>query len=231
MSYSTEDLMDRYGVSRPGIIKFVNAHLSDINKDGNVHAKKIGKEWAFDAEAVKAIDELKNRGVTVVDDAVQADRIKLLQEQITELQQQLLQEKTANEIAQSKIIGLLEKQQSVVLLEQTTKRAEQAEAEVKSLQAQAQAEAEERGLLKAQVEAKENQIIGIKQESERLMAELKQQHEAELTNINSVNKANIEELEKQYGAAKEKQQTEIEKLKDDLEAEKNKSWWQKLWGN
>lgn len=231
MSYSTEDLMERYGVSRPGIIKFVNAHLSDINKDGNVHAKKIGKEWAFDAEAVKAIDELKNRGVTVVDDAVQADRIKLLQEQITELQQQLLQEKTANEIAQSKIIGLLEKQQSVVLLEQTTKRAEQAEAEVKSLQAQAQAEAEERGLLKAQVEAKENQIIGIKQESERLMAELKQQHEAELTNINSVNKANIEELEKQYGVAKEKQQAEIEKLKDDLEAEKNKSWWQKLWGN
>lgn len=220
MSYSTEDLMDRYGVSRPGIIKFVNAHISDINKDGNVHAKKIGKEWAFDAEAVRVIDELKNRGVTVVDDAVQADRIKLLQEQIKELQQQLLQEKTANQIAQSKIIGLLEKQQSVVMLEQTTQRAEKAEAEVRLLQAKAESEAEERGLLKAQIEVKENQILGVKQEAERQILELKQRHDAELTNINAVNQANVEEIEKQ--------RVEVERLRTELEAEKNKSWWQKI---
>lgn len=223
MSYSTEDLMDRYGVSRPGIIKFVNAHISDINKDGNVHAKKIGKEWAFDAEAVRVIDELKNRGVTVVDDAVQADRIKLLQEQIKELQQQLLQEKTANQIAQSKIIGLLEKQQSVVMLEQTTQRAEKAEAEVRLLQAKAESEAEERGLLKAQIEVKENQILGVKQEAERQILELKQQHDAVLTNINAVNQANAEEIEKH--------RVEVERLRTELEAEKNKSWWQKFWGN
>lgn len=220
MSFSTDDLMERYGVSRPGIIKFVNAHIDDINKDGDVHAKKIGKEWVFDAEAVKVIDELKNRGVTVVDDAVQADRIKQLLEQISELKTELLQEKTANQIAQSKIIGLLEKQQSVVMLEQTTQRAEKAEAEVRLLQAKAESEAEERGLLKAQIEVKENQILGVKQEAERQILELKQRHDAELTNINAVNQANVEEIEKQ--------RVEVERLRTELEAEKNKSWWQKI---
>lgn len=216
-SYTTDDLMFRYNVSRPAITKFVNAHLEEINADNIIHAKKVGKDWYFDAEAVRIIDGLKNRGVTVVDDAMQADRLSELQEQIIDLQKQLAAEKDENKLAQKKIIALLEQNKNVALLEQTTKRAEQAEAEVKSLQAQAKNEAEERGLLKAQIKAKENQIQGI----ERQIAELKQQHEAELTNVNAVNQSRITELEKQHNAI-------TEKLQQDITNYNNRSFWQKL---
>lgn len=221
MSYSADDLMKRYNVSRPGLLKFVNAHINEINKDGQVYAKKVGKEWVFDEAAVKVIDELKSRGVTVVDDALQADRIHELTERINELQQQLIKEKTANELAQGRIISLLEQQQKVVLLEQTTQRAEKAEIEVKHLQDQAQKDAEERGELRAQIQAKETELFQVQQRSDKQLADLQQRHAEEITNINNVNQANIEQLQKQHDAVKRK-------LQDDILAYENRSFWQKL---
>lgn len=234
-SYTTDDLMLRYNVSRPAITKFINAHLKEINSD-STHAKKVGKDWHFDAEAIKIIDSLKNRGVTVVDDAMQADRLQELQEEITNLYKRLDAERDQKELAQQKIIALLEQNKNIALLEQTIQRAETAEATVKQLQKQAEAAAEEKGEIKARLQVTVEQLQQTKQEHEQQIQELKQQHEISINNISNINTANLKQIQDQQAEINSQHQqlavmqTETARLRDKLKEVEQKSWWQKIFG-
>lgn len=115
--YDIKKLSVRYGISEAGIRKFINENLGKINQSG-IHVKKVGKSFTADEEAVKIIDQLRNVGVTVVEEAVSDDRILKLTEENSQLKTQLLlvmkelaeankEAKTAyKELAESKVLQI-----------------------------------------------------------------------------------------------------------------------------
>ena len=68
--------MERYGATSAAIRKFINSKIDIINKDG-IHAKKIGRSWHFDSEAVKIIDELRNADIEILTQENEKLRIAL----------------------------------------------------------------------------------------------------------------------------------------------------------
>lgn len=182
--YSAEQLAERYGISKVGLIKFARTNLAEINKDGqNAYQLETGKkEWQFTDAAVKIIDKIRGSGVTVIAGGDNARVIELLeqvstlktvianqqQEQI-KLQQQLLDERAAR-------VALLEEQKESVRLLAT---------------AQASTEA-----LNGRIDDLQTRIDRAEQERD----ELRQQAEAEQ-----------------------------HRLQAELQKERNKSWWDRLW--
>ncbi|MBR1727919.1 MAG: hypothetical protein IJ728_00100 [Selenomonadaceae bacterium] len=60
-TYRISDLIKRYSIRTPqGIRKFVKSNLVKINAEGE-HAKILRGEWVFDEEAVRIMDELRDR--------------------------------------------------------------------------------------------------------------------------------------------------------------------------
>ena len=60
--------MNRYGITRPGIIKFVQKNLEEINKN-EIYAQKKNGEWVFDDEAIAIIDKLRDTGnITIIEE-------------------------------------------------------------------------------------------------------------------------------------------------------------------
>lgn len=90
MAATVRDLMERYNVTRPGIIQFVKAHLDEINADGE-HAVITKGEWNFDKEAVKKIDELRKYGAVEIVQGIENDKIMVLREE----NERLLRENSA----------------------------------------------------------------------------------------------------------------------------------------
>ena len=80
MAATVRDLMERYNVTRPGIIQFIKAHLDEINADGE-HAAITKGEWNFDKEAVKKIDELRKYGAVEIIQGIENDKIMVLREE------------------------------------------------------------------------------------------------------------------------------------------------------
>ena len=98
---NTQDLMNRYKISKSGIRLFINRNLSKINADGIEHAKQTSEGWLFDAEAVKRIDELRGFSQIAIVEQQESETIKELQQENENLRQLLL-------IAQSKLIKVQE---------------------------------------------------------------------------------------------------------------------------
>lgn len=176
--YSAEQLAERYGISKVGLIKFARTNLAEINKDGqNAYQLETGKkEWQFTDAAVKIIDKLRGAGVTVIAGGDDARVIELLQEAstlktvIAKLQQQLLDERAAH-------VALLEEQkESIRRLASAQASSEALNGRIDDLQARAERAEQERDEIRKQADA----------EKHRLQAELQQ--------------------------------------------ERNKSWWDRLWG-
>ena len=94
---NTQDLMNRYKISKSGIRLFINRNLSKINADGIEHAKQTSEGWLFDAEAVRIIDELRSFSQVSVIEQEETERIKELQNEIENLKNLLL-------ISQSQLI-------------------------------------------------------------------------------------------------------------------------------
>lgn len=94
---NTQDLMNRYKISKSGIRLFINRNLSKINADGIEHAKQTSEGWLFDAEAVRIIDELRGFSQVSVIEQEETERIKELQSEIENLKNLLL-------ISQSQLI-------------------------------------------------------------------------------------------------------------------------------
>ena len=74
--FSVTALMERYVATSAAIRKFINSKIDIINKDG-IHAKKIGRSWRFDSEAVKIIDELRNADIEILTQENEELRIAL----------------------------------------------------------------------------------------------------------------------------------------------------------
>lgn len=174
--YSAEQLAERYGISKVGLIKFVRTNLAEINKDErNAYQAGSKNEWHFTADAVKIIDKLRGAGVTVIAGGDDARVIELLEQVSTlktvianqqqnqiELQQQLLDERAAR-------VALLEEQK----------------------------------------------------ESVRLLATAQASTEA----LN----ARINRAEQERDELRQKAEAEQHRLQAELQKERNKSWWDRLW--
>lgn len=183
--YSAEQLAERYGISKVGLIKFARTNLAEINKDGqNAYQLETGKkEWQFTDAAVKIIDKIRGSGVTVIAGGDDARVIELLEEVSSlktiiasqqqdkiRLQQQLLDERAA------RVVLLEEQKESVRLLATAQASTEALNARIDDLQQRADQAEQERDELRQKAEA------------------------------------------------------ERHRLQLELQKERDKSWWDKLWG-
>lgn len=53
--YNIKYLVNRYGIKRQSVQWYIDKYRNTLNDD-QVHAKKIGKEWRFTAQAVNILD-------------------------------------------------------------------------------------------------------------------------------------------------------------------------------
>lgn len=86
-----QELMKRYGMTTAqGMTRTIRAHLDELNADGQQHAKKVGKEWQLDAEAIKKLDELRGLTRSEAIQNVENAEIRALTEDVRNLQTALL---------------------------------------------------------------------------------------------------------------------------------------------
>lgn len=99
-----QELMKRYGMTTAqGMTRMIRAHLEEINADGQQHAKKVGKEWQLDAEAVKKLDELRGLTRSEAIQNVENAEIRALTEDVHNLQTALLHSQQETVEAQKQV--------------------------------------------------------------------------------------------------------------------------------
>ena len=216
-TYSITDLMNRYNMTRQGVQQFLTRHLSELNTQGVEHAAKVKGDWIIDSTALERLDAMRgyNDSVVLASEVKQLSKIEELQQQIIELKEaaNLMREQHHRETNQlrDKIMELTGQAHSAQLLLSTAQSGqEQAEAANAGLQAQLSKTAKElddlRGENKELLE-KNGKLAGI-------LSTMGDKN----TEINTL-KNNIAQKD-----------IENKKLQEQLAAEKNKSWWQKLIG-
>ena len=84
-----KELAGHFGVSIQTMTEYVKRHLDEINADGSHAALRAGK-WAFDAEAVQKLEELRGFGIAGVMEAVESKKVKNLEVTVDNLQVALL---------------------------------------------------------------------------------------------------------------------------------------------
>lgn len=114
--WSVNDLMKRYNINRASLIEYAKAKIDIINKD-DIHAKKAGKEWQFDAEAVRILDELRGYGIVIENyDSPEKARIAELEKELEEARTFMAAAQAENSRQKDKIIELLEEKAEAVKL-------------------------------------------------------------------------------------------------------------------
>lgn len=151
--WTINDLMKRYGINRASMTEYAKSKIDIINKDG-VHAKKSGKEWQFDAEAVRILDELRGYGVTVENyDTPEKAKIAELEKELEEARKFMAAAQAENSRQKDKIIELLENEKSNIrLLSAAESDLKIAEANKERQQKQIEEQTEEFARLKAELE-------------------------------------------------------------------------------
>lgn len=245
-AYRVDDLMERYGISRVAVIKFLTKYLDRIN-EGDVHVKKVGREWVIDDEAVKLMDEIRNHGVTPVDVAREADAYTSILEENHNLQVALHAMRDKYEAKQEELTAaikaLAEAKQPAMLLEANYERAksdlEAANAKLNEVNlvnsqlirdtetAKGQVEADKTIISEKEkrIEELTEQVNSVNSEREATLAQV-----ATLTTSLNAAEAKASAAEQAKQAAAEASNAELAALRLELEAEKKKSWWQKLFG-
>lgn len=84
-----KEIAGHFGVSIQTMTEYVKRHLDEINADGSHAALRAGK-WAFDAEAVRKMEELRGFGIAGVMEAVESQKVKDLEVTVDNLQVALL---------------------------------------------------------------------------------------------------------------------------------------------
>lgn len=84
-----KELAGHFGVSIQTMTEYAKRHLDEINADGSHAALRAGK-WAFDAEAVQKLEELRGFGIAGVMEAVESKKVKDLEVTVDNLQVVLL---------------------------------------------------------------------------------------------------------------------------------------------
>ena len=206
--WSINDLMKRYGINRASMTEYAKAKIDIINKD-DIHAKKAGKEWQFDAEAVRILDELRGYGVAVENyDSPEKAEIAELKRELEEARKFMAAAQTENSRQKDKIIELLEtKDKLLVERGETTKLLADFEANRKIAEDEKQRLLEMNSKAEAELQAKENRLAVA--ENGRVEAEVRN-----------------EILQKELESTK----SELESTKSELTKEKNKSFWERWFG-
>ena len=229
--YKSDELMARYSLSSAAFRKYVNAKLDVINEDGK-HAWKQSNEWLFDEVAVRKLDSLRGYGTTIVEKADDSEEVLRLRDEISTLKTTMLglmkeladaqgEAKNAyKELADAKILAL----ESKLMKDQLIKAEEEA-AENKAAYIEAQhklsAITNEHNELQLYAKLVEGRFKDEKEHSTSLEQNL--QHESARNNLLSNNIAAVEERNSEL-------QEEVNKLRSELEEERAKSLWQRIFG-
>ena len=212
--YTLTDLMQRYGRTRQALQQYIVAHQSELNSDGE-HVKKIKGDWIIDAAAVKKIDSMRGYqdSLELADIVSKRSREADLLAEISTLKTAMLQIKDSYQ---------REKEELYKQLLQEKERAHAAE------------------LLQLQSRAQLEQLQQAKAAADERAAAAEAATTQEREKAEAAAKAAAKERDKEQAAAIEKQ-TEIQtkytkvaeenyKLKAALQAERKKSWLDKLLG-
>lgn len=229
--YKSDELMARYSLSSAAFRKYVNAKLDVINEDGK-HAWKQSNEWLFDDVAVRKLDSLRGFGTTIVETADDSEEVLRLRDEISTLKTTMLglmkeladaqgEAKNAyKELAEAKMLALESK-----LMKDKLVRAEEEAAANKAAYIEAQhklsAITNEHNELQLYAKLVEGRFKDEKEHSTSLEQNL--QHESARNNLLSNNIAAVEERNSEL-------QEEVNKLRSELEEERTKSVWQRIFG-
>ena len=197
--WSINELMKRYAINRASMTEYAKAKIDIINKDG-IHAKKAGKEWQFDAEAVRILDELRNYGIAMENyDSPEKMEIERLKAELLNAEKYVLNAQEENrkcllEISALKdeIIRHIEARQENMLL------LNNAQSDIAIIQKTRELENE---AASSEIERQQAEIEGLKEER-------------------ATDKSAIEMLQRKLHA------TEVA-----LSIEKNKTIWERIFGN
>lgn len=204
-----QELMKRYGMTTAqGMTRTIRAHLDELNADGQQHAKKVGKEWQLDAEAIKKLDELRGLTRSEAIQNVENAEIRALTEDVHNLQ-----------------TALLHSQQETV---EAQKQVQQAQQQV--LQAQA-AVVQEKERLLAMQEAKAAAEMSAAEQRVRLEAlqrDLTRQQQEMDRQAQELQKARQEAAQAQQEAIRA--QEEAKQHREEHERFVHASLWQKITG-
>lgn len=200
-TYTIADLMTRYGLTAQAVRQYLNNHMDDINADG-IHAKKVKGDWQLDVIGLQKLDAMRGYNSNL---ALQA-----------ELRQEAEKHKLLEEISTLKTAMLTIKEQYQQNKEELYKqllaekdrahKAELLQLESKShLERQKEAAEAEKAALLAALQTEKDQRDALdkeKGETAQKIAEMEQE--------------------------RKKQAEEIFRLRVQLNDERKKSWWDKL---
>lgn len=216
--YTITDLMQRYGLTRQGVQKSLDKFKEQINADG-LHLQKIKGDWQIDAKGIEILDKARgyNSNVALESELRQARRERELLEEISTLKTAMLKIKEQYQQQQlayrDKIDELKDRAHAAELLQlQSRAQLEQA----KTIAEQQAAAAQERAT------AAESDAAQERQKAETAAKAAAKEKADELATVGE----KLEETQDKYSKLAE----ENYRLKAALQAERQKSWLDKLLG-
>ena len=206
--YTLDDLTQRYKLTKSSLSEYIKEHRTEIDPEEQHIMYRGGRFYFLDEVALAALDNLRKyqTGITPADVLEREETERSLQQQILNLQTALA---AANAEAKNAYKELAETRKQyledthILALESATAKAE------------AKAAADERTRISTQLENAQIRIGELQGEAQTAQAKISQmqiEHQKE-----------IEQIKKAYGDT-------IGKLKNELQTEQGKTWWQKLLG-
>lgn len=171
--YNIKYLVNRYGIKRQSVQWYIDKYRNTLNDD-QVHAKKIGKEWRFTAQAVNILDGIVGYvgdSVAVPDyESPEFVRIKELEKLLAERSDELDEMKQKYE-AKSKTVDL----QANMLAEANAKvkELEPKVLQLNAAEADNKLKADQIAELQADGERKDQAISNLQAEKEEQKTEIK----------------------------------------------------------
>lgn len=206
--YTLDDLTQRYKLTKSSLSEYIKEHRTEIDPEEQHIMYRGGRFYFLDEVALAALDNLRKyqTGITPADVLEREETERSLQQQILNLQTALA---AANAEAKNAYKELAETRKQyledthILALESATAKAE------------AKAAADERTRISTQLQTaqmKIGELQGGAQTAQAQIAQMQIEHQKE-----------IEQIKKAYGDT-------IGKLKNELQTEQGKTWWQKLLG-
>lgn len=213
-TYTFDELVERYELSKAGFSKFFHANEEKLVKDGQKHYRQEGKRVFFDEVAVEIMDDLRglNRDIiSAKEESANEIRVRELLEENNTLKTQML-------LLQQKRI---EDKETINQLTKETVEVKLLAERNNSLQEKIDTLTEANTVTAGQAEQARVELATAMAELDRQAAELERQQ------------AEIDRQRQQLAQQTEQlQQSKAEntQLQNDLKAERSKSFWQKLFG-
>lgn len=206
--YTLEDLAQRYRLSKSSMSEYLKEHRTEIDPEEQHIMYRGGRFYFLDEVALAALDNLRKyqTGITPADVLEREETERTLQQQILNLQTALA---AANAEAKNAYKELAETRKQY--LEDTHTLA----LESATAKAEARAVADEKNRLNEKLETAQIKIGELQGETQTAQAKIAQ--------MQIEHQKDIEQLKKTYGNT-------IGELKNELQTEQGKTWWQKLLG-